>query len=171
MPLFPPGSRGEMARGLPGVCAISLNPSADSEKIGDGIVGFQHRLNFSTEPLPWFQRWNYSYRRLWISRAVKGSLSAWRPCFQKDIIPTQGKYRRAAASRLSLRSRRLKQLVTATSYIRRNGRGVYPASNRREYVPPTVGFPRTILDGHDCLLKEYREQRTSCRSTAIPGNR
>ena len=48
-----------MARGLPGVCAISLNPSADSEKIGDGIVGFQHRLNFSTEPLPWFQRWNY----------------------------------------------------------------------------------------------------------------
>ena len=25
----------------------------------DRIVGFQHRLNFSTEPLPWFQRWNY----------------------------------------------------------------------------------------------------------------
>ena len=48
-----------MARGLPGVCAISLNPSADSEKIGDSIVGFHHTLNFSTEPLPRFQRWNY----------------------------------------------------------------------------------------------------------------
>jgi len=25
----------------------------------DGIVGFQHTLNISAEPLAWFQRWNY----------------------------------------------------------------------------------------------------------------
>jgi hypothetical protein len=35
-----------------------------------------------------------SNRRLWISRAVKGSLSAWCPCFQKDSTSTAGKYRR-----------------------------------------------------------------------------
>jgi hypothetical protein len=29
-----------------------------------------------------------SNRRLWISRAVKGSLSAWRPCFQKGSTST-----------------------------------------------------------------------------------
>jgi hypothetical protein len=35
-----------------------------------------------------------SNRRLWISRPVKGSLSAWRPFFQKDSTSTAGKYRR-----------------------------------------------------------------------------
>jgi hypothetical protein len=55
-----------------------------------------------------------SNRRVWISRAVKGSLSAWCPCFQKDRTSTAGVSCRNRHVCAGLRRRAVQRLAEIT---------------------------------------------------------